>query len=121
MKLILTTLALAITVGTMAQRPDQAKPPAEKAKHKTERLVKELGLDAAQQAQVEAIYLDHAKAMEQVNTISEQDRPGRAEAVKTGRDNRLKEVLTAEQFQRMMDLREQRKEKKDQQRESSDD
>lgn len=119
MKLILTTLALAFTVGTMAQQPDQAKDPAEKAKHKTEKLVKELGLDAAQQEQVEAIFLEHAKAMEQVDRISEQDRPARAEAVKTGRDNRLKEVLTAEQFQQMMDMRVQRKDQKSQQRDKS--
>lgn len=119
MKLILTTLALAITVGTMAQRPDQTKTPAEKAKHKTERLVKELGLDAAQQAQVEAIYLQHAQSMKQVNSIREQDRPRRADAVKANRDNRLKEVLTAEQFQQMLELREQRKAKKDHERDKS--
>lgn len=115
MRIFLTTLALAAALGTMAQHGDHAsKTPEQKAEHRTERMVKELGLDAAQQEKVSQINLNYSKTMADVATIqNEKDRKGRADALKDNRDNQLQAVLTQEQYAKMLQLREEHKAKKD--------
>ena len=114
MKAILLSLALVFGLSAFAQKADQSqKTPAEKAEHRTEQMVKDLGLDASQQAKTAAINLDYYKTMREVNSIVEKDREGRESYVKANRDTRLQEVLTAEQFNKMIELRNEKKAKKD--------
>ncbi len=114
MKAILLTLAFAFSLTAFAQKADNDhKTPAEKAEHRTEQMVKELGLNASQQEKASSINLAYYTAMNQVNTIVEKDRDGRASVVKANRDNSLQQVLTPEQFAKMITLREERKAKKE--------
>ena len=114
MKAILLSLALVFSLSAFAQKADQSqKTPAEKAENRTEQMVKDLGLDASQQAKAAAINLDYYTTMRQVNTIVEKDRAGRESYVKANRDTRLQEVLTPEQFNKMITLRNEKKAKKD--------
>lgn len=111
MRALLMTLAIATAFSAMAQKGDHAtKSPEEKASHRTERMVKELGLDAAQQEKVAAINLNYAKAMKDVASIpSDKDRKGRADVLKGNRDTQLDHVLTPEQYKKMLALREEHK------------
>lgn len=115
MRTILLTLAVATAFSAMAQKGEHAtKSPEEKAKHRTERMVKDLGLDADQQEKVATINLNFAKAMADVQRIeSEKDRKGRADVLKNARDTRLSAVLTKDQYAKFLQLREERKDKKD--------
>lgn len=114
MRTLLLTLALATGLSTMAQQKGQTeKLPAEKARNRTEWMTKELGLDPAQQEKVAAINLQYAQAMQNVDAIKDETtRKGRAAALKTSRDNGLQSVLTQEQFDKMIKVREERKAKK---------
>lgn len=104
------TLALATGLTAMAQQSGHTeKTPAEKAAHRTERMVKDLGLDAAQQEKVASINLAFARAMNDLRAIQEQDRKGRADHLKASRDNGFQQVLSAEQFHKLLQLREERK------------
>ena len=109
------TIALATAFSAMAQKGDhKTKSPEEKAQQRTERMVKELGLDASQQEKVAAINLDFSKAMADVAKIqSEKDRKGRADVLKGRRDTRLSEVLSQDQYKKFLSLREEHKAKKD--------
>lgn len=114
MRTILLTLALATAFGAMAQKGENApKTPEEKAKQRTERMVEELGLDAAQQEKVASINLRFAQAMQDVDAIKDETtRKGRESALKTSRDNNLQSVLTQQQYDKMIKVREERKAKK---------
>ncbi|MBS1936620.1 MAG: hypothetical protein JSS84_02245 [Bacteroidetes bacterium] len=114
MRTLLLTLALATGLSTMAQQKGQTeKTPAEKAKNRTEWMTKELGLDATQQEKVAAINLQYAQAMQNVDAIKDEtSRKGRASALKTSRDNNLQSVLTPQQYDKMIKVREERKAKK---------
>ena len=113
MKAILLTIALSIGLGAFAQKGDHVqKTSAEKAQHRTEQMVKDLGLDAAQKEKVASINLSYATAMAQVNTITiEKDREGRSDVLKGNRDNSLQKVLTNEQYAKMLSLRTEKKAK----------
>lgn len=114
MKAILLSLALVFGLSAFAQKADQSqKTPAEKAENRTEQMVKDLGLDASQQAKTAAINLDYYKTMREVDSIVEKDRAGRESYVKANRDTRLQAVLTPEQFNKMITLRNEKKAKKD--------
>lgn len=113
MKAILLSLAFAFGLTAFAQKNDNAhKTPAEKADHRTEQMVKDLGLEAGQQDKVASINLGYYTAMRDVNTISnEKDREGRASYVKANRDRDLQAVLTPEQYTKMLSLRAEKKAK----------
>ncbi len=115
MRTLMMTLAFATALSAMAQKGDhKTKSPEEKAQQRTERMVKELGLDAAQQAKVSEINLNFAKAMADVAKIqSEKDRKGRADVLKGARDTRLSQVLTPDQYKKFLSLREEHQAKKD--------
>lgn len=86
------------------------KTPEERAKHRTEVMTKELGLAGDQVDKVNSINLDFARHMAEVKAITDEaSRRGRAEALKNKRDAQLKGVLTADQYTKMMDLREKKK------------
>lgn len=117
------TLAFATAFSAMAQKGNQTtKSPEEKAKQRTERMVKELGLDADQHAKVSEINISFAKAMADVAKIQpEKDRKGRADVLKGSRDTRLSQVLTKDQYAKYLQLREERKAKKDDDKDGSND
>lgn len=123
MRILLMTLAFATAFSAMAQKGDhKTKSPEEKAKQRTERMVNDLGLDATQQAKVSEINLNFAKAMADVAKIqSDKDRKGRADVLKGSRDTRLGQVLTKDQYAKYLQLREERKAKKDDDKDGSSD
>ncbi len=113
MRTLLMTLALATGLTAMAQQGHTEKTPAEKAERRTERMVQDLGLDAAQREKVATIHLAYAKAMYDLRSVRDEDRRGRADYLESSRDNGLQQVLTADQYAKLQQLREQRKEKND--------
>ena len=121
MRTFLTTLALAAGMSLMAQDADMdndKKTPEERAKHRTEMMTKELGLNPEQIAKVNTINLNFTRAMGDVKDIKDDNiRKGRSEALKNKRDTDLQGVLTADQVTKMKELREKKrdehKDKKD--------
>lgn len=107
MKAILLSLALTIGLGAFAQKADtNEKSPADKAQQRTEQMVKDLGLDAAQKEKVATINLTYSTAIKNVNSLTDETaREKRGDVVKANRDNAFKEVLTPEQFSKMISLR----------------
>jgi len=113
MRTLFSTLALVASMSLMAQDADtdnDKKTPEERAKHRTEVMTKELGLDAEQIAKVNTINLNFARAMGDVKEIKDEvTRKGRSEALKTKRDTDLQGVLSADQFTKMKELRDKKK------------
>ena len=113
MRTLFSTLALVASMSLMAQDADMdndKKTPEERAKHRTEVMTKELGLDAEQIAKVSTINLNFARYMGEVKAIKDEEaRKGRAAALKSKRDAQLKEVLSAEQYTTMEALRDKKK------------
>lgn len=113
MRTLLFTLALATGMSAMAQQGHTEKTPAEKAERRTERMVQDLGLDATQQEKVASINQAYAKAMYDLRSVREEDRQGRTDHLKSSRDNAYQSVLTADQYAKLLQLREMRKADKD--------
>lgn len=117
MRTLLSTLALVASMSMMAQNADtddDKKTPEEKAKHRTEVMTKELGLNTDQSAKVLEINTTFAKNMVNVKQLPrEEDRKLRGQVLKDKRDERLKLVLTAEQYAKMIELRDKKKSDKD--------
>lgn len=118
MKNLMTTMALVAGLfaspALMAQDADLddngKKTPEERAKHRTEVMVKELGLDDVQTAKVNTINLNFARTANDVKQLQDPaTRKGRMDALKTKRDAELKAVLTTEQYDKMVALREKKK------------
>ena len=113
MRTLFSTLALVASMSLMAQDADMdndKKTPEERAKHRTEVMTKELALDAEQIAKVNTINLNFARAMGGVKAIKDEaTRKGRSDALKTKRDADLQGVLTADQFTKMKELRDKKK------------
>lgn len=115
----MTTLALgAALLASPALRAQDAdtdgkdrKTPEERAKHRTEAMAKDLGLDDVQKARVNTINLNYARTMEDVKRIEDPaTRKGRLDALKGKRDAELKAALTPAQYNTMITLQEKRKE-----------
>lgn len=113
MRTLLSTLALAAGMSLMAQDADMdndKKTPEERAKHRTEVMTKELGLSAEQIAKVNTINLNFARTTADVKAMQDESaRKGRMEAVRNKRDADLQGVLTPEQFAKMKELRDKKK------------
>jgi periplasmic protein CpxP/Spy len=116
MRTLLSALALVASMSLMAQNADHdddKKTPEEKGKHRTEVMTKELGLNADQQAKVLEINTNFAKSMVSVKQLQrEEDRKMRGDVLKQKRDERLRVVLTPEQYNKMVELRDKKKEDK---------
>ncbi|MEO8590865.1 MAG: hypothetical protein ABI432_15925 [Flavobacteriales bacterium] len=122
MKTKLIALALctaAATTGLYAQQSTTAATQAtiqqpqagDKAVQRTADMVTELGLTAEQTPKVEAINGRYAKSMSDLKAagLDEQAQKVRASALRDGRDHDLKGVLTAEQYEKMLTLRKEKK------------
>ena len=116
MRTLFSTLALVAGMSLMAQDADMdndKKTPEERAKHRTEVMTKELGLNAEQIAKVNTINLNFARAASEVKEIKDEaTRKGRSDALKAKRETDLQAVLTADQFTKMKELREKKKDGK---------
>ncbi len=108
-------LAAGILIAPLAMAQDkqgkEQKTPEERAKRHTERMTQELGLTAEQSAKVGDINLRYVDVLADLKA-SGQDKEVMKEqgkALRDKRDEELKLVLTAEQYTRMMALREQKR------------
>jgi protein CpxP len=111
-------LALLTTAGAHAQEKKE-RSPQERATMQTERMVKELGLDAAQAAKVDAM---NRKYAEQAEVLRKEREAQRATMMKKGKDIReareteLKGVLDPEQFAKWQAQREAMEQKRQEKR-----
>ena len=102
--MMIATLSLLTAASALAQdktTDKDPKTPAERAKAQTERMVKELGLDAAQAAKAEAVNLKYAEQAEQLRKEREAEVEkikGQGKAMKEAHEGEMKGILTAEQF-----------------------
>ena len=111
-KLFVISIMLLATVSFAAAQQRQRQTPEESAKTQTERMEKLLSLTADQKAKIQAIDLDLAK---QLNTQL-QNNQGNREAMRSAmqdidkkRDEKYKPVLTADQFKKYLDDKEERR------------
>lgn len=101
---MIAALSLLTAAGALAQdktAPKQQKSPAERSRMQTERMVKELGLDAAQAAKAEAVNLKFAEEADQLRKEREAQMEkikGQGKAMKEAHEGEMKSILTAEQF-----------------------
>lgn len=100
-------LALATSLVTFAQDDDRsAKTPAEKAALRTTEMTSDLGLTADQVVKVGKINQVHMLAMHDAKLIEDKTmREKRKELLKANRDEALKQVLTAPQYEKMVKMR----------------
>ena len=102
--MMIATLSLLTAASALAQEktaPNGSKTPAERAKAQTERMVKELGLDAGQAAKAEAVNLKYAEQADQLRKEREaqiEKIKGEGKAMKEAHEGEMKSFLTAEQF-----------------------
>ncbi|MBL7951480.1 MAG: hypothetical protein JNM62_07140 [Flavobacteriales bacterium] len=122
-KTILTTMLLATLTAVNAQESRPAskgtKDPAvmeqranERAEKRTATMAQELGLNAGQTEEVKMINERFAKEVAQLKQAggNEEARKARLKILKDTRDRDLQSVLTAEQFNKMLELRKAKKE-----------
>ena len=106
--------AMLMSPALRAQEMDNdgdKKTPEERAKHHTEMMTKELNLTADQQTKVADINLRFARYMGEVKQLQDKDTAKkRGDVLKEKRDVEFKNVLTADQFARMLKQREKKKE-----------
>ena len=110
----------ALTVGANAQ-DKQPKTAQERAKAQTERLTKDLGLNAEQAAKAEAINLRYAEKAEAEHKEQKADREVRmkeGQAVRDAHRAGMKAVLTAEQYDTWIKKQDAMKEKRMEHRKS---
>lgn len=95
-----------------AQHPPREKVDAPtRAKHQTERLTKDLGLNEATSKKVYDLALERAKKMDEIMASSAE----RPEKMKLGKANqeafekKMKEILTADQFKKFSEIQEHQK------------
>lgn len=87
----------------------------ERSEKRTAEMTTELALNTEQTAKVESINYQFTKAAAQLKQagLPEDARKERMKVLRNTRDNQLKQALTEEQYQKMMELRKQRKDEED--------
>jgi len=118
------TLALMVGLSAMAQDSDHTqKTPAERAQKRTTEMTTELGLNKDQQTKIAEINLQYAQATHDLSTIDDKEaQKKRGEFLKSSRDNKYKATLTEAQYTKWMQLKAEKKAKKDaEKKEKSDD
>jgi len=102
-------LIATVTLATAQQRQQMSA--EERAKAQTERMEKLLTLTAVQKTKIQAIDLELSKEMTTLMQNNQGDREGMRAAMQTidkKRDEKYKAVLTADQFKKYLDDKEQR-------------
>ena len=117
-KIVIGVLALLFSVASASAQDlpkgKGMKTPDEKSVRFTQRLTKELNLDAAQQERVKGINLDRFKQIEELKNMAGLDGPSRRQKMKSIEDayvSSMKGILSAEQFPKFEALRAEIKEK----------
>ena len=122
MKHVMTTLALVagLLASPMLRAQDAdmddngKKSPEERAKHRTEQMTKQLGLNDVQIAKVNTVNMNFMRAMADVKLVKDEaSRKTRGQMLKDKREAELKEILTPEQFATMLKMRDDKKDGKD--------
>lgn len=107
------TSALLLPTMSFAQdlSDDDKKTPEERAKRRTEKMTAELGLDGQRADAIYPINLSYARTTAELKQqkLAKEQMQSRMTALKDKRDADLKLVLTAEQYTKMLALREQKK------------
>ena len=117
-KFIISALAIVFSVASAfaqdVQKGKTQKTPDEKSSRFTQRMTRELSLDAAQQERVQAINLERFKNIEESKVQAGLDAPARRQKLKEVEDNyfnNLKGVLSADQFTKFQAMKAEMKEK----------
>ena len=101
-----------VTMGAMAAQAQgggggfQRRTPEERTKRVVDTLTTVFKLDQAQQTQVQTVFLDYNKAADKLREGMQQGTPpdrSQFEKIMTERDEKLKKVLTADQFKKYKD------------------
>lgn len=116
MKKTILMLAIASMSLAYAQQPAHHKKhtPQERAEKLTEKMTQELGLSAETKAKVSEINYEKARKVEQLRNEAIADKERKKEArqkLKQEHETQLKAVLTPEQFEKWLKLREEMKQK----------
>lgn len=115
MKRMMIGMAVTLfTMGAAHAQDKQQRPAAERAKQQTERMTKELGLNADQATKVDAInakYAEKADAMRAERKEKIAETKGKGAELNEARMADLKEVLTPEQYAKLEKNREAMQEK----------
>ncbi len=110
MKRIMIFMAVALfTMGTANAQDKQQRPAAERAKKQTERMTKELGLNADQAAKVDATNAKYAEKMDAMRADRKEkmaETKGKGAELNDARMAEMKDVLTPEQYAKMEKNRE---------------
>lgn len=116
-KLLLAALALLLTIGsTMAQEGKLSgktkKTPEERSEAFTRKMTKQLSLDQAQQERVKVVNLERFKRIEEAKAATVSNKKEVAAKVKEineAYNANMKSVLSAEQFSKFMEMKEEMK------------
>ncbi len=124
-KLIVMALFAVLFSGSlMAQRGDGMKTPRtpeQRAEMQTKHLAKDLALSADQQSKVKAIFLSRAVQVDSLRASQSMDKSQRMQqlkAAKTATDADMQKVLSADQYQKYLQIQEERMDKMQQRRQS---
>lgn len=111
--LILT--AILFTISAIAQEGPERKEkgPAKMAKKRTKAMTKRLKLSESQVPQVEAINLEFIKKVNDIRNYTKRgsEQKGKIEALEIEKENKMKSILTPEQFEQFLEMKEKRKAK----------
>jgi hypothetical protein len=118
-KILISAIAFLFAIsGVFAQEAALTskvnKTPEQRATNYTKRMTKELSLDAAQQERVKAINLDKFKQIEEaksITTANPKDLKSKIKAINDNWFSTLKGILSAEQFTKLLAMKEEAKEK----------
>jgi len=117
-KFIISALAIVFSVASAfaqdLQKAKTQKTPDQKSSRFTQRMTRELSLDAAQQERVQAINLERFKNIQETKAQAGLDAPTRRQKLKELEDNyftTLKGVLSADQFTKFQAMKSEMKEK----------
>jgi Spy/CpxP family protein refolding chaperone len=114
-KLMLAAIAVVFVCSTALGQQRQRPSSDDIAKKQTEQMTKNLSLTDDQKAKVDAINLKYAKKQEEAFKSSKEDREAKREEMKKTRDakdSELKAVLTADQYTKYQQIREEQKNKR---------
>ncbi len=103
--LILTTLAIVITVSATAQEKEK-KSPEERAMHMTEKMAKVFEIEGEKKDKLEAINLEFVNNIIEVkkdSTIKKEAKKEKIQAIAEKRHEALEDILTADQLKELKD------------------
>lgn len=123
---LILVMSMLIAMVASAQDSSKSQTPEERAERLTRQMEKRLSLTPEQIPQVKAIHLEAAKKKEELkaDTTKGPDKKVKMEAIEKTRDEKLKAVLTSEQYNKYIEgkekMKERRKEKGKKKKEKSE-